>query len=55
MTTVGYGDYYPKTIGGRTIGVILCIWGIFMTSFFTVTLGNFLMFNPSEFKAYLLL
>jgi len=55
MTTVGYGDLYPKTIGGRVIGMITCIWGIFITSFFTVTLTNFLTFTPSQNKAYLLL
>eukprot|EP00347_Sterkiella_histriomuscorum_P018433 403345527 len=55
MTTVGYGDLYPKSFGGRVIGVIICIWGIFITSFFTVTLTNFLSFTPSQNKAYLLL
>jgi len=55
MTTVGYGDLYPKTIGGRLIGMIVCIWGIFITSFFTVTLTNFLTFTPSQNKAFLLL
>ena len=55
MTTVGYGDLYPKSFGGRVIGILVCIWGIFITSFFTVTLTNFLSFTPSQNKAYLLL
>jgi hypothetical protein len=55
MTTVGYGDLSPKSYGGRIVGMIVCIWGIFITSFFTVTLTNFLAFTPPENKAYLLL
>lgn len=55
MTTVGYGDYTPKTIGGRAVGVIICIWGMFLTSFFTVTLQNYLEFGAGEKKSFLLL
>lgn len=47
MTTVGYGDVYPKTSGGRFIGMTICIWGMFLTSFFTVTLSNLLALNPA--------
>ncbi len=38
MTTVGYGDYNPKTIPGRTIGFVLCIWGIFIMSLIVIIL-----------------
>ena len=47
MTTVGYGDVFPKTSGGRFIGMTVCIWGMFLTSFFTVTLSNLLSLNPA--------
>ena len=40
MSTVGYGDYYPKTLFGRVVGIFTCIWGIFIASFFTVALYN---------------
>ena len=46
MTTVGYGDLYPKSNGGRIIGIMICIWGIFITSYLTVTLTQFLSFSP---------
>lgn len=54
MTTVGYGDITPITIGGRIIGVIICIWGMFLTSFFTVTLTNYLEFQPGQSKVSLI-
>ena len=55
MTTVGYGDFSPLTIGGRAVGMICCIVGVFITSFTTIALNNFLHFTPPENKAYLLL
>lgn len=55
MATIGYGDMYPKSVGGRLVEVFISIWGIFIASFFTVTLTNFLTFTPTENKAYLLL
>jgi hypothetical protein len=55
MTTVGYGDLYPKTIGGRVVGMMGCIIGVFITSFTTIALTNFLNFTPPEYKAYMLL
>ena len=55
MTTVGYGDLYPKSFGGRIIGMIACIWGIFITSYLTVTLTSFLSLTPNESKSFMLL
>ena len=55
MTTVGYGDYYPKTNLGRLVGISCCIWGLFIISLFTVSFINKMKFKPSQKKAYKLL
>jgi hypothetical protein len=52
MTTVGFGDFYPKSVYGRLIGVLVCCWGVFIVSFFVVTLNNMLNFNANEDKSY---
>lgn len=52
MTTVGYGDIYPKTTMGRIVGVVIALWGLFLVSIFTVTLSNLFTFNQGEKKAY---
>jgi hypothetical protein len=55
LTTVGYGDLYPKTIFGRVVGIIVCFWGMFIVSFFVVSLNTMLTFNANEEKSYNLL
>ena len=55
LTTVGYGDLYPKTLMGRIVGVVIAFWGVFIVSFFVVTLNNMLTFSPNEEKSYNLL
>mmetsp|Transcript_10233 Transcript_10233/g.10200 ORF Transcript_10233/g.10200 Transcript_10233/m.10200 type:complete len:112 (+) Transcript_10233:1095-1430(+) len=52
LTTVGFGDFYPKSTFGRIVGVIVCSWGVFVVSFFVVTLNNMLTFNANEEKSY---
>lgn len=52
MTTVGYGDIYPKTTMGRIVGIIIALWGLFLVSIFTVTLSNLFTFSMGEKKAY---
>ena len=51
LTTVGYGDYAPKTMPGRFLGFILCIWGIVEISIIVVVLFELLVLNYSESQA----
>ncbi len=52
MTTVGYGDYFPKTNMGRIIGLIIAFWGVFIVSLFVVSLSNMFEFDSGEQKAF---
>jgi hypothetical protein len=47
MTTVGYGDFFPKTVFGRFIDVFLVIWGTFIVSLMVVVLTNTLNMDQS--------
>lgn len=40
ITTVGYGDVTPTTIGGRITGVIVMIFGIGLLGMFTATVAS---------------
>ena len=42
MTTVGYGDQHPKTIGGRIASLIWMFTGIILVSFFTAAITSML-------------
>src|SRR5687767_14016461 len=49
---VGYGDYYPSTHPGRFIGVLACLWGVFLVSMFVVTLSVSVECSRNEGKVY---
>jgi voltage-gated potassium channel len=40
MTTVGYGDHFPVTGGGRILGVALMFSSIVLVSLFTATVSS---------------
>jgi voltage-gated potassium channel len=43
ITTVGYGDRFPTTSGGRAIGAILMVLGIAFFGLLAATLSSFLL------------
>ena len=47
MTTVGYGDFYPRTFIGRLLDIFVVIWGIFIVSMFVVVLTSTLKLTSS--------
>lgn len=55
MTTVGYGDYFPRTTIGRVIDIVLVVWGIFIVSLMVVVLTNALNMDPNESRALIVL
>lgn len=55
MTTVGYGDVYPKSYGGRLLGAIMCLWGVLLVSLFVVTITDTLEFDTCETNSYTLI
>lgn len=55
LATVGYGDFYMKTILGRIVGLVICFWGTFVVSYFVVTVTTMLTFAAPEEKSYMLL
>jgi voltage-gated potassium channel len=40
ITTVGYGDIFPVTTGGRIVGIIIMIFGIGFLGMFTATIAS---------------
>lgn len=41
VTTVGYGDAYPKTVQGRTVGIFLMLVGVGLVGLITANLAAF--------------
>ena len=52
MTTVGYGDFFPRTHMGRFVIILACFWGIFLVSMMVVTLTISSEFTKGEARAY---
>lgn len=52
MTTVGYGDIFPVTIGGRVFTIICCIIGVFVVSMIIANLTVLVRLNGDQKEAY---
>mmetsp|Transcript_14073 Transcript_14073/g.14058 ORF Transcript_14073/g.14058 Transcript_14073/m.14058 type:complete len:264 (-) Transcript_14073:108-899(-) len=52
MTTVGYGDFFPKSIPSRILGIICAFYGVYLVSLFLITLDNLLKLDQSETRSY---
>ena len=52
MTTVGFGDYFPKTHLGRFVIIIASFWGVFLVSLMVVTLTNSSEFSIAEQNSF---
>ena len=55
MTTVGYGDFFPKTHFGRILIIIACIIGIYFVSMMMIFMTQKSILTESEQKAYKLI
>ena len=55
MTTVGYGDFFPKTHFGRIIGIFSCVVGIYFTSMMMIFLTKKSILTENELKSYKLI
>ena len=52
MATIGYGDFYPRTLPGRAITFFSCICGVITVSLLTITLQNLMEMSNSESRSY---
>jgi hypothetical protein len=53
MGTIGYGDYYPRTIPGRLICILAAVAGVILSSLLIVALSDYLTMSPNELKAHI--
>ena len=52
LTSVGYGDTFPKTFFGRIVGSFICFFGVLIVSLFVVALFDKLDFSEGEEKSF---
>ena len=48
VTTVGYGDIYPRTVGGRVVAMLLMLVGIGFISVLTATIASLFVKTDRE-------
>ena len=52
MATIGYGDFFPRTLPGRGICFFSCICGVVTVSLMTITLQTLMEMTNSESRSY---
>ena len=52
MTTVGYGDIYPKAFFGRIISIVNCLCGVFLVGLMVVSVTSYLNLQGVESNVY---
>lgn len=55
ILTVGYGDFYARTVFGRIITIITAFGGTFLLSMLVATFSSIFTFSESEFSICLLI
>ena len=53
MATVGYGDFVPRTMPGRVLGFVICMYGVTGVSLMVLTLQKLLTLNFKENRVFL--
>jgi len=52
MTTVGYGDIYPISHGGRMVATIACFAGVALVALLVTAITGMSQFDPDELRAF---
>lgn len=52
MTTVGFGDFFPRTHLGRFIIILTIIWGTFLFSLIIIMFNNYVQFTRPQEKSF---